>query len=44
MKSITTGYGWSLAAEPVVFTGAVDEAHLAQAEALGATLAASLMP
>ena len=43
MKSITTGYGWTLAAEPLVFTGEVDGAHLASATELGATLAASLM-
>jgi len=43
MQSITTGYGWTLVAEPLVFTGEVDGAHLASATELGATLAASLM-
>lgn len=43
MKSITTGYGWSLVAEPLVFTGPVDEDHLERAQELGATVAAGLM-
>lgn len=42
MKSITTGYGWSLAAEPLIFTGEVDEQQGARAAELGATLAATL--
>lgn len=40
MRSITTGYGWSLSAEPLVFTGEVDDTHLEHATELGATLAA----
>ncbi len=40
MKSITTGYGWTLCAEPLVFTGEVDAQHLERAEELGATVAA----
>ena len=43
MSAITTGYGWALAAEPLVFTGAVDDDRLAQAAELGATVAATLM-
>lgn len=43
MKSITTGYGWSLSAEPLVFTGKVDDDHLERAQELGATVAARLM-
>ena len=42
MKSITTGYGWSLSADPLVFTGDVDQVHLERASELGATLAAVL--
>ena len=43
MTSITTGYGWQLAAEPLVFTGEPDAAHLERATELGATVAATLM-
>ncbi|WP_449279064.1 flavodoxin family protein [Leucobacter sp. GX24907] len=43
MVSITTGYGWTLAAEPLVFTGDTDEEHLERAAELGATLAATVM-
>lgn len=43
MKSITTGYGWQLVAEPLVFTGEVDEQYTQLAAELGATVAASLM-
>lgn len=43
MQSITTGYGWSLVANPLVFTGAVADEHLSTAEELGATVAATLM-
>ena len=43
LTSITTGYGWTLAAEPLVFTGETDAAHLDRASELGATLAATLM-
>lgn len=42
MKSITTGYGWRLRAEPLVFTGEVDADHLERAEELGATVAATV--
>lgn len=43
MTSITTGYGWELVAEPLVFTGESDATHLDRAEDLGATVAATLM-
>lgn len=43
MSAITTGYGWTLAAEPLVFTGTVDDDHLERATELGATVAATLM-
>ena len=43
MASITTGYGWTLAAEPLVFTGEVTDEHLERAAELGATVAATLM-
>ncbi len=43
MKSITTGYGWSLVAEPLIFTGEVDEQYVQRAADLGSTLAATLM-
>lgn len=42
MKSITTGYGWQLVTDPLVFTGEVTSEHLEQAYELGATLAATL--
>ena len=42
MQSITTGYGFRLAAEPVVFTGAIDDAHLERAEEMGASVAWTL--
>lgn len=43
MKSITTGYGWSLVADPLIFTGEVDEQYVQRAADLGSTLAATLM-
>lgn len=43
MKSITTGYGWSLVAEPLVFTGEVDEHYVQRAAELGMTVSATLM-
>lgn len=43
MTSITTGYNWTLTAEPLVFVGDVDDSHLEAAQELGATMAASLM-
>ena len=42
MQSITTGYGFRLAAEPVVFTGGIDDAHLERAEEMGASVAWTL--
>lgn len=42
MESITTGLQWSMAAEPLVFTGDV-QPHLDDATELGGTLAALLM-
>ncbi len=43
MTSITTGYGWTLAAEPLIFTGEVTDEHLEKATELGGTMAALLM-
>lgn len=43
MTSITTGYGWTLAADPVVFTGEVTQGHLDRAAELGAIVAATVM-
>lgn len=43
MTSITTAYGWTLAAEPVVFTGEVTPEHLDRAAELGAVVAATVM-
>lgn len=43
MASITTGYGWTLAAEPLIFTGEVTDAHLDRAAELGAIMAATVM-
>lgn len=43
MTSITAGYDWTLAAEPLIFTGDVSESHLDRAVELGATLAATVM-
>ncbi|KAB1642233.1 flavodoxin family protein [Gulosibacter chungangensis] len=42
LKSITTGYGWTLCAEPLVFTGEADAQHLERADELGATVAATV--
>lgn len=39
MRSITTGYGFRLAADPVVCVGDVDDAQLLRAEELGASIA-----
>lgn len=44
MDSITTGYGWSLSADPLVYTGESTPEHLERAYELGATLAATVMP
>ncbi len=43
MAAITTGLGWTLSANPLVFTGDVTADHLEQATELGGTLAALLM-
>lgn len=43
MTAITTGYSWTLAAAPLIFTGEVTENRLDQAAELGATIAATLM-
>lgn len=43
MHSITTGYGWALSSQPLIFTGEVDAVHLEQARELGASMAALLM-
>ncbi|MEJ6018715.1 flavodoxin family protein [Corynebacterium sp. H113] len=43
MQSITTGYSWELAAEPVVFVGELDDDRRQQLTNLGGTLAAQLL-
>lgn len=43
MESITTGFGWEKAFEPVTFTGEVGEEHLAQVTEMAATVAATVM-
>ena len=42
MESITTGLGWRLVADPLVFTGEVGPEHLEAATELGGTVAATL--
>ena len=42
MITITTGFGFRLAADPLVFTGEVTDAHLADAEELGGAVAWTL--
>lgn len=42
MEQITTGLGWTLVAEPVVFTGEVTADRLEAATELGGTVAATL--
>ena len=44
MEQITTGLGWTLVAEPLVFTGEVTEDRLEAATELGGTVAATLAP
>ncbi|GGC32372.1 flavodoxin [Brevibacterium sediminis] len=41
MKQITTGLGWKLAFDPLIFTGEVTEEHLEKATELAATVAVS---
>jgi len=43
MEAITTGLGWRLVADPLVFTGEVTDDHLEAATELGGTVAALLM-
>lgn len=43
MEAITTGLGWKLSADPVVFIGEENEDHLNAAREMGGTLAALLM-
>lgn len=43
MASITAGYGFKLAAEPLVFTGEVTPDHLVRAEELGGAAAWTLV-
>lgn len=43
MQSITTGYKWRLAADPLVFTGEVTDSYLERATELGGSMAALLM-
>lgn len=42
MESITTGFGWTLITDPLVFTGDVSDEHRERAFELGATVAATL--
>lgn len=41
MEAITTGLGWSLAQQPVVWTGTVEEEHLEQVQEMTATVMAA---
>lgn len=41
MEAITTGLGWTLAHDPVVWTGAVEDSHLEQVTEMTATVMAS---
>ena len=41
MKQITTGLGWKLAFDPLIFTGEVTNEHLEKATELAATVAAT---
>jgi multimeric flavodoxin WrbA len=43
MESITTGLGWRLASDPVVFTGEVTDDHRAALTEMAATVAASTL-
>ena len=43
LRSITTGYDWKLAAEPVVFVGSLDDGLREQLTNLGGTMAAQLL-
>lgn len=43
MRAITTGYKWRLAAEPVVFVGALDDGLRDQLVNLGGSMAAQLL-
>ncbi|MDQ3158037.1 MAG: flavodoxin [Actinomycetota bacterium] len=43
MQSITTGLGWTLVADPLIFTGEVTDERLESATELGGTVAALLM-
>lgn len=43
MEAITTGLGWSLAHEPVVWTGAVEDEHLAAVTEMTATVMAAAL-
>ncbi len=42
MEQITTGLGWSLVAEPLVFTGEITPDRLEAAAELGGTVSATL--
>ena len=41
MEAITTGLGWTLAHDPVVWTGAIEDSHLEQVTEMTATVMAS---
>lgn len=43
MKTITTGYKWELAAEPVVFVGPLDDDISDRLVNLGGTMAAQIL-
>ena len=43
MEAITTGIGWKLSHDPVVWTGAVEDSHLEQVQEMTATVMASAL-
>lgn len=43
MEAITTGLGWSLAQQPVVWTGAVEQEHLDEVREMTATVLAAAL-
>ncbi|GAA4515433.1 flavodoxin family protein [Brevibacterium yomogidense] len=43
MEAITTGLGWKLSHDPVVWTGAVEDSHLEQVQEMTATVMASAL-
>ncbi|SMY10662.1 NAD(P)H-dependent oxidoreductase [Brevibacterium jeotgali] len=43
MEALTTGIGWKLSHDPVVWTGAVEDSHLEQVQEMTATVMASAL-